>query len=213
MPPPLPTRPMISAIVLAAGESTRMGRHNKLLLPFENQPLIGHIVQTVLLSEVDEVVVVLGHQADRVREALTACDVAFAHNPRYREGMTTSIQAGVQAASEQTAGLMICLSDLPMIEPADLNQVMAAFREAVQQDPRPIIRPVYQTQPGNPVIFSAHYKPAILAHQDLKGCQNIIKQNHAKVIKVEMTTDHVLRDVDTLDAYRALDPTDARTDP
>ena len=199
---------MVSAISLAAGESTRMGPDNKLLLPFRGQPLISHIVQTILLSEADEVIVVLAHQADRVREALAAFDVAFAHNPRYREGMTTSIQAGVQATSEQTAGFMICLSDLPMIEPADLNQLIRAFREATRQHPKPIIRPVHQGKPGNPVTFSVPYKPAILAHQNLKGCQEILKQNRAHVIEIEMPTDHVLRDVDTPDAYRALHPTD-----
>ena len=100
-----------------------------------------------------------------------------------------------------------CLSDLPMIEPSDLNQLMAAFREATRHNPQPIIRPVYQTQPGNPVIFSALYKPAILAHQNLRGCQDIVKQNGTLVIEVEMATDHVLRDVDTPEAYQSLDPT------
>ena len=195
---------MISAIVLAAGESTRMGTENKLLLPFGSRPLIGHVVQTVLQSEADEVVVVLGHEADRVREALGTFDVTFALNPRYHEGMTTSIQAGVQAASEETDGFMICLSDLPLLEPAELNQMMAAFREAVRHDPRHIIRPVYQSRPGNPVLFPVHYKPAILAHQDLNGCQKIVKQNHTLIIEVEMATDHILRDVDTPDAYRTL---------
>ena len=203
---------MISAIVLAAGESTRMGPHNKLLLPFRGRPLIEHVVQTVAQSEADEVIVVLGHQAGLVRETLAAFDVTFAHNPRYREGMTTSIQAGVQAASAHTAGFMICLSDLPMIEPADLNQVMAAFREAARHDPQAIIRPVHQGKPGNPVIFSAHYTPALLAHQQLRGCQAIVRQNHAHVVMIDMATDHVLRDVDTPEAYRNLNPTDARAD-
>ena len=195
---------MISAIILAAGESTRMGPDNKLLLPFRGRPLIGHIVQTVLESEADEVIVVLGHEAARVRDALAAYDVTFAHNPRFREGMTTSIQAGVRATSTQTAGFMICLADLPMIEPADLNQVMAAFREAARHALRPIIRPVHQGKPGNPVIFAAPYKPAILAHQNLRGCQDIVKQNRALVIEVEMATDHILRDVDTPGAYWTL---------
>lgn len=204
---------MISAIILAAGESTRMEHQNKLLLPFGHQPLIGHIVQTVLASEADEVIVVLGHQADRVREALATCEVTFALNPRYREGMTTSIQAGVQAASAETSGFMICLSDLPMIEPAELNQVMAAFRKAMQHDPRHLVRPVHRGKPGHPVIFPAHLKPAILRHQDLHGCQHIVQQNRALLIEVEMATDHVLRDIDTPDAYEALHPTDTRTDP
>ena len=204
---------MISAIILAAGESTRMGRQNKLLLPLGNRPLIGHIVQTVLQSEADEVIVVLGHQADHVREALAAHEVTFALNPRYREGMTTSIQAGVQAASAETSGFMICLSDLPMIEPAELNQLMAAFREAIQHDPRHLVRPVYQGQPGHPVIFPVHLKPAILRHQDLHGCQNIVKQNRALLTEVEMATDHVLRDMDTPDAYEAMHPRDGGNDP
>ena len=204
--------PMISAIILAAGESTRMGRHNKLLLPFGSQPLIRHIVRTVLQSEADEVIVVLGHQADQVREVLAAYEVTFALNLRYREGMTTSIQAGVQAASAETSGFMICLSDLPLIEPAELNQVMAAFREAVQHDPRHLVRPVHQEKPGHPVIFPALLKPAILRHQHLHGCQDLVKQNRALLIEVEMATDHVLRDIDTPDAYEALHPADGSSD-
>lgn len=194
----------LSAIVLAAGESRRMGDRNKLLLSFRNQPLIAHIVQTVVQSDVDEVIVVLGHQAAQVREVLAAYDVVFTHNPRYREGMTTSIHAGVQAASEAAAGFMICLSDLPLIEPKEFNRLTAAFREAMQQDLRHIIRPVYQGKPGNPVLFPAYYKPAILAQQGVTGCKGIIKQNRPLVLEIEMETDHVLRDVDTPEAYAAL---------
>src|SRR5260370_14984711 len=94
---------MLSAIVLAAGMSTRM-RQNKLLLDFKGKALIVHAVDTLLASEIDEVVVVLGHQADKVRKELGGKQVKLGHNPRYREGLSASVRAGAQAVALQTDG-------------------------------------------------------------------------------------------------------------
>lgn len=195
---------MIAAIVLAAGESKRMGDQNKLLLPFRGQPLIAHVVQTVRASDAEEVIVVLGYDADRVRDVLEDDDVIFVHNPRFREGMTTSIHAGVWAAAPDTTGFMICLSDLPLIEPEELNALIAAFEKAHRADERSIVVPVFQGQQGNPVLFSAHYKPDLLAHRGLMGCKGVIKQHREQVVEVAMDRDHVLRDVDTPEAYHHL---------
>lgn len=195
---------MISAIVLAAGESQRMGEQNKLLLPFHGRPLIEHVVQTVCASEAGEVIVVLGYEADRVREVLDDYDVTCVHNPRFREGMTTSIHAGVRAAAPETDGFMICLSDLPLIEPEELNTLIAALEATHRTDGQGIVVPVFQGQRGNPVLFSAHYKPDILAHDGLMGCKGVVKQHRERVVEVEMESDHVLRDIDTPEAYRKL---------
>ncbi|MGK7905478.1 MAG: NTP transferase domain-containing protein [Hormoscilla sp.] len=195
---------MISAIVLAAGESTRMGQQNKLLLPFRGQTLIERTVDTVLQSDVGEVIVVLGYDAERVRAVLADRPVKFRQNESYQKGMTTSIQSGVEAADDRTDGFMICLSDLPLIEADELNHLVQAFEEAVKVKPFGIVMPVFEGQRGNPVILSALYKHDILAHQDMQGCKGIIQQNLENVREVEMNTDGVLRDMDTLEDYHKL---------
>ena len=195
---------MIAALVLAAGQSRRMRERNKLLLPFRGRPLIEHVVRTVLASKAAAVVVVLGHEAGRVREALAAYDVQFAHNDRYQEGMTTSIQAGVRAASDDATGFMICLSDLPLIEPDELDRLIDAFERTRPLDEHLIAVPTFEERRGHPVLFSAAYKPDLLAHQEPEGCRQIIRRNPTHVIEVAMPTDHVLRDVDTPEAYDRL---------
>jgi molybdenum cofactor cytidylyltransferase len=195
---------MITAILLAAGESRRMGGVNKLLLPFGETTLVERVARAVRQSKADEVLVVLGHEADRVRAALAEHDIAFVINDRYREGMTTSIQAGVRAASPEAAGFMICLSDLPLIEPEELNRLVAAFEQAARDDQRRIVVPTFEGRRGNPVLFSASYKPDLLHHQGSTGCKDIVQQNPRHVLEVAMATDHVLRDVDTMGAYQGL---------
>ena len=192
---------MITALVLAAGASRRMGDRNKLLLPFRGRPLIEHVVRTVLAARVGEVVVVLGHEAERVRDALRDLPVAFAHNERFEEGMTTSIQAGLAAASPDAAGYLICLSDLPLIEPAELDRLVTAFERAREADARAIGVPAFEGRRGNPVLFAAHYRPDLLAHRGMTGCKGIVRQHPEHVVEVEMDTDHVLQDVDTPEAY------------
>lgn len=195
---------MITAIVLAAGESRRTGAVNKLLLPFGGTTLIEHVVGTVVRSEAGAVTVVVGHEAERVRAALAAHPVAFVDNSRYREGMTTSIQAGVRAASPEAQGLMICLSDLPRIETAELNWVMAVFEQAAEAGRRPIVVPTFAGRRGNPVIFSAHYRAALLEHTDMTGCKAVVQRHADAVVEAPMAADHVLHDVDTMDAYQRL---------
>ena len=194
-------QPRIAAIVLAAGESRRMGERNKLLLSVGGRPLVEHVMRAVTASAVDEVVVVVGHEADRVQPVLAGYPVRVVRNPDYAEGMTTSIRAGVAAADPDAAGFMICLSDLPLIEPEEFTQLADAFREAVRRDPGAIVRPVYKGEPGNPVVFSAAYRPAIAGHQGLTGCKGLIKQHRAHVVEIPMATDHVVCDVDTPEAY------------
>ncbi len=195
---------MITAIVLAAGESRRMGRANTLLLPFGETTLSARVVRTVRQSEAGDVIVVLGHEADRVRAVLEGDGVTIVENDRYREGMTTSIHAGVRAASPEAVGFMICLSDLPLIEPEELNRLIAVFEEAARSNERPIVVPTFESRRGNPVLFSAFYKPELLDHKGLMGGKEIVKQNPHHVLEVAMATDHVLRDVDTMEAYQRL---------
>jgi molybdenum cofactor cytidylyltransferase len=120
---------MLSAIVPAAGMSTRLGR-NKLLLPFKGQPLIAHAVDTLMASEVDEIIVVLGHDADQVREAIANKGVRFVENPDYRLGLSTSVRAGFAAVPAQTTGIMIYLADQPLLEVGEVDFLIRALAEA-----------------------------------------------------------------------------------
>lgn len=199
-----PGTPALTAVVLAAGTSQRMPAQNKLLLDFRGRPLVAHTIGTVVAAQLGEVIVVLGHEADRVRHALASYPVRCIQNDRYAEGMRTSIQAGVAAASPTALGYMICLADLPLIEPAELNALAGAATAAITRDPKSIIVPVHAGRRGNPVVFPAYYKPDILALRGVVGCRGLLKAHPEHVVAVEMETNHVLVDVDTPAAYAAL---------
>jgi molybdenum cofactor cytidylyltransferase len=193
---------MIAAIVPAAGMSTRMGR-NKLLLPFEGKPLIARAVDTLLESEVDEVVVVLGYEADKVKEKLQGKQVTIVENPNYDQGIGTSIRVGLGAVSSGATAIMIYLADQPLLEPEDVNRLIRAFAEASEHN-KSIVVPFFRGQRGNPVILDVSHKKAILEVVGEVGCKRVIKSNPDKVLVVEMETDHVVRDVDRREDYEGL---------
>jgi molybdenum cofactor cytidylyltransferase len=190
---------MLSAIVLAAGMSTRMGQ-NKLLLDFRDKPLIAHAVDTLLAAAIDEIIVVLGHEAEKVRGKLQGKRVMLVQNPDYQEGLSTSVRAGVEAVSVQAEGIMIYLVDQPLLEPVDVNQLVRAFTRAKEVN-KNIVVPFFQGQRGNPVIFDSLYREAMLGVAGDVGCKGVIQRYPDKVFVVEMENDHVIRDVDTVEEY------------
>ena len=187
---------MISAIILAAGESRRMGAQNKLLLQIGSEVLIRKFVESVCASAADAVLVVLGHEAEKIKAVLQDLTVSFVNNTCFEEGMTTSIQSGVKAASTESTGLMICLADLPFAETSDFNRLIQAFTDFRRTESSLIIVPVFQGQRGNPVLFSAEFRDKILAHKG-EGCREIVRQYPQSVREVCMENDNLLRDIDT----------------
>jgi molybdenum cofactor cytidylyltransferase len=99
---------------------------------------------------------------------------------------------------------MICLSDLPLIESEELNYLIQAFEKVLKENNRSIVVPAFDGQRGNPVIFSASYKVDILDYKELTGCKGVVKQNSDHVLEVEMGTDHVLKDMDTVEDYEKI---------
>jgi molybdenum cofactor cytidylyltransferase len=190
---------MLSAIVLAAGMSTRMGQ-NKLLLDFRDKPLIAHAVDTLLAAAIDEIIVVLGHEAEKVRGKLKGKPVKLVQNPDYQEGLSTSVRVGVEGVSVQAEGIMIYLVDQPLLEPVDVNQLVRAFTRAKAVN-KNIVVPFFQGQRGNPVIFDSSYREAMLGVAGDVGCKGVIQHYPDKVFVVEMENDHVIRDVDTVEEY------------
>ena len=192
---------MISAVILAAGESRRMGTQNKLLLQMGSEPLIRKFVKSVCASAADAVLVVLGHEAEKIKAVLQDQSLRFVKNTCYEKGMTTSIQSGVNAASRRSEGFMICLADLPFAENSDFNRLIEAFTDFRLTERSLIIVPVFQGQRGNPVLFSAEFRDKLLAHNG-EGCKGIVSKYPQSVREVSMENDNLLRDIDTPEDYK-----------
>jgi len=192
---------MISAVILAAGESRRMGTQNKLLLQIGSEVLIRKFVKSVCASSADAVLVVLGHEAEKIKAVLQDQALRFVKNTCYEKGMTTSIQSGVNAASMESVGLMICLADLPFAETSDFNRLIQAFTDFRRTESSLIIVPVFQGQRGNPVLFSAEFRDKLLAHNG-EGCKGIVSKYPQSVREVSMENDNLLRDIDTPEDYK-----------
>lgn len=192
---------MLTAIVLAAGSSRRMGR-NKLLLPYKGEPLLAYVVGNILAAKIGPVIVVTGHEADLIGNSLKGLPVKLEHNPRYETGMTGSIQAGITAADGK--GYMICLSDMALIAPDEYTLLKHAFDKQHRKDQACIIQPTYDNQTGNPVTFSAAWRQAILEHTAPEGCKDILRDHPDNVYQVEMPSSSVLQDVDWPEDYDQL---------
>ncbi|PWT97577.1 MAG: nucleotidyltransferase family protein [Bacteroidetes bacterium] len=186
---------MVTAIVLAAGLSKRMEGPNKLLLTLGTKTLVETTIQKILESGVEEVIVVLGNDAEKVRQKIQNFPVQILVNEKFESGMTSSIQKGVNAATG--IGYMICLADMMAIESGEYQIIKEAFLKKYSEDSKCIGQPSFGNKRGNPVIFSDYYRQEILAHQDPEGCRDIVQTNAGHVFKIEMPTNHVLLDLDT----------------
>jgi molybdenum cofactor cytidylyltransferase len=195
-------RIMISAILLAAGSSRRMGNDNKLLLTYQGSTILAITAEKILSAGISELIVVTGHEQEKVVASISHLPVRTIHNPRHEKGLTSSIQAGISLARGQ--GYMICLSDMVLITPEEYALLQQAFETRYAHDDRCIIQPACRGEKGNPVIFSSFYRDAILQHEEEEGCKGIVRGHSTHLYTVELPDDHILRDVDYPDDYRAL---------
>ena len=189
----------VSAIVLAAGLSRRMGPENKLGLLYQGKPLVHHVIDQLSKSVASEIIIVTSEVSQELFP-----DHEIILNEYYQTGMTSSIQAGVRAASKQTDGYMICLGDQPLIQTEDYNQIIQAFGEQLMSDAKTIILPSYQGKKGNPVVFSLEHKQAILDHPQPEGCKEIVQTNKEHVVLTALNTPGILLDVDQREDYEIL---------
>jgi molybdenum cofactor cytidylyltransferase len=193
---------MLSAILLAAGSSTRMAPANKLLLPWQDKPIVYHTAKHLLTAGIEELIVVTGHEAAAITTALHSLPARFTHNPDYALGLTSSIQCGIRMA--HGGGYMICLADMFLITAPEYILLKTAFEKQYRHDIRCIILPDYQGHMGNPVIFSAAYRNALLSLPPGEGGKSLVRAHPEHHHHVPMPTDHVLRDLDTPGDYEGL---------
>jgi molybdenum cofactor cytidylyltransferase len=191
----------VAAIVLAAGRSTRMGGPNKLLAEIGGRPLARIAVEQVLASRARPVIVVTGHQRDRVEAALAGLDVTFVHNPDYAEGISTSVKAGIAAVPPQADGAIVCLGDMPQVDAKLIDRLIAAF------DPEKgalVVVPVMDGKRGNPVVWSRRFFAELAAIEGDTGARHVIASYPEAVVEVALSGNAALTDVDTPDALRAV---------
>ncbi len=187
---------MISAIVLAAGEAKRMGRL-KQLLPFGDSTLIEGVVSNILESGVSEIIVVLGHQAERIAPLIAAKPLKVVINPDYREGLSSSIRCGLDHTAKESDAFMIFLGDQPLIGREIINRLVDEFARGRYG----IIAPVYKGERGHPVIFAAKYRTELSRLEGDTGAKEIVKAHPKDVQGVEVGSESILLDINTENDY------------
>jgi molybdenum cofactor cytidylyltransferase len=191
----------LAALVLAAGRSTRMGGPNKLLAEIGGRPLVRIAAEQALASQARPVIVVTGHQRERVAAALAGLDVTFVHNPDYAEGMSTSVKVGIAAVPPDADGAIVCLGDMPQVDAKLIDRLLAAF------DPEKgalVVVPTIDGKRGNPVVWSRRFFPELAALGGDVGARHLIASYPEAVAEVPVPGRAALVDVDTPDALNEL---------
>ncbi len=189
---------MISAILLAAGESKRMGKP-KQLMPWHQGTILERAIDNLLESAVSEVVVVVGYQAEEVVKVIATRPVAVAVNPDYEQGMSTSIAAGLRLIDDRAGAVMLALGDQPLIDSRTINRLLDEF----PNHDKGIALPAYQGRRGHPVIFAIKYKAELLKLTGDAGGRQIIKDHPDDILEVAVDSAGVITDIDTGDDYRS----------
>ncbi len=188
-----------SAVVLAAGQSSRMGGRNKLLLPLDGETVLHRTVRTVLAAGVQETVVVTGHQGREVMRAVVDLPVTLQPNLRHEEGQMRSVAAGVAALAHATDAILVCPGDMPLLTADDLRVLMEAFCAHSEHS---IVIPRHGGERGNPIVFASAYAPEVAAGRRLIGCRKLAQQYPEETWYFEADHDRYTTDLDTPEDYR-----------
>lgn len=187
----------LAAVVLAAGQSTRMGRQ-KLLLPYKGHPVVRHIAETLVSAGIHRVIAVTGYDAEEVERALDGRSVQCARNPAPERGMFSSVQTGVNEAGEAT-GYLIALGDQPSIR----QSVVQALAQAHASEPGHILTPRFEGRRGHPIVVPARYRDLVLSDRyEDTGLRGLLHEFPETVMDIDVTEDWILRDIDYPEDYR-----------
>jgi molybdenum cofactor cytidylyltransferase len=191
----------IAAVVLGAGRSSRMGGPNKLLEEINGKPLIRIVADHVLASKARPVIVVTGHQRERVEAALKGLPVTFVHNPHFADGLGTSLKAGIAALPPEPDGAIVCLGDMPQVDAAIIDKLIGAFDPA---GGALVVIPTIDGKRGNPVVWSRRFFRDLMTVEGDVGARYLIGRYTEAVADVPLTGTAALTDVDTPEALKAV---------
>ena len=191
----------IAAVVLAAGRSTRMGAINKLIAEIGGKPLVRIAAEQALASRAKPVIVVTGHEHERVEAALAGLPVRFVHNPDYADGLGTSLKAGIAAVPADADGVVVCLGDMPQVDAGLIDKLIAAI------DPERgglVVVPSIDGRRGNPVVWSRRFFHDLTAISGDIGARHLIGSYAEAVVEVPVAGEAALTDVDTPESLSAV---------
>ncbi len=188
----------ITAIILAAGQSKRMGEENKLSKMWNGLPLIEHVCRSALASECENVIVVTGFQQQEIERCLSDYDLNVVHNEDFASGMASSIGVGIQAAGKCDA-VIILLGDMPGISTQMINQLLEAAQGG---DAKQIVVSTSDGKRGNPLLWPEYYYDELKSLQGDSGAKQIISKYHDRIVEVELGP-AARFDLDTPQAFKS----------
>ncbi len=194
------SRSRVGGIVLAAGQSRRMGSVNKMLVSVDGEPMIRHVVRAMTRSQACPVIVVTGHENDKVGEALQSEEVRLVYNPDHASGMSTSLRAGLAALPPSVDAAVIALGDMPRVTEKDIDALIDAHDSNVGGR---ICVPTHGGKRGNPVLWDRQFFPALQNLSGDVGARHLIEEHPDHLVEVPCETSGVLLDFDTPEALRA----------
>ena len=203
-PEPMVGRAGVAAIVLAAGQSTRMAPYHKLLVADRGgKTMIARTVDNVLASGARPILVVVGHRADDIKAALGGRPVTYVSAADYASGLSASLKAGITAVPPEATGALVCLGDMPLVTGRMIDRVIAGFDS---DEGRGIVVPVHQGKIGNPILWDRRFFPDILALSGDSGARKLLDSHAEAVAEIDLGDDAVLRDFDTMESLATLPP-------
>jgi molybdenum cofactor cytidylyltransferase len=186
----------VAAVILAAGQSSRMApRHKLLVQDATGRAMVARVVDGVLASRARPVLVVTGHRADEVKAALAGRPVTFVTAPDYADGLSASLRAGLAAVPASTAAALVVLGDMPLVTAATIDRLIESYDP---DEGRTIVAPSHG-ELGNPVLWDRRHFPAMMALTGDRGARSLLRQ-HAEAVAEIAVDDTVLRDFDTADS-------------
>jgi molybdenum cofactor cytidylyltransferase len=190
---------MIWAVVLAAGESRRMGTQ-KLLLPFGETTVVGAVVRTAQASRAGKVLAVLGADREAVRGELAPRGIGFAVNEDFRLGMLSSVQAGFRVLPVDARAAVIMLGDQPFLSAPAVDAVIASY----EAGGRGLVVPTFQGRRGHPLLIDLRYRDEVLALDQADGLRRLLRAHPDDITEAETADANILRDLDTPEDYAGL---------
>ena len=188
---------MISAVILAAGQSKRMNGENKLTKKINGVPLINLSILNILESSIEELIIVTGYQ-NEILESIINKDnkIKIFFNNHYKSGMASSIKVGVSNLSKKSKAFFICLGDMPYVNRKIYEQLIKHAND------KEIIIPTYNAKQGNPVLFSIKMKNKIMSVGGDLGAKELLKKYKDKIFKLPIDDSSILKNLNTIDSFK-----------
>jgi len=174
-----------------------MGDENKLMMPFQGKPMLNHVVNASLNSNLTQTFVVVGHQSSEIKNLVQSDDIQCVENEQWETGMASSIVAGISQL-KQFNGFLILLGDMPLVTPELINEII------VHSSADKIVIPIKDGLHGNPVFFGSKFRDELLTLYGDSGAKKVIQDNLLSMIKIEIQSNTIFKDYDTKESLESV---------